>query len=247
MFDDTDATAVSVLYGDRSIQRVTKFKYLGFVLDAKLTWSLHIDAVVSKVKQRLHCLRRSRYIVSRGGRFMLYNALIMPYLSYGIELWFASSRAARGTAELLQRHCLRIVMNDIGPIPALTNVCLYVSLDVLPLSLLFQQKLGLMMYKVLKRDACPLVRQLLMNHSEDHDSSNASLRTRDPFRVPLTRLESCRARLAFYGCRLWNHLRPSFRDACSESSFVLLYRAYLMEWLIAGTGEPCPTKFYDYI
>ena len=141
MYADSDNTE-PVLYDNQAIDRVYEFKYLGFTIDTNITWKRHIDAVISKVKQRLYCLRRSRYYVSRDGRLMLLNALVMPYFTYGIELWFTANKTLRGTLELLLRHCLRIVVNDTGPVPTTSNIYLYISLNVLPLSALFQLKLG---------------------------------------------------------------------------------------------------------
>jgi hypothetical protein len=66
--------------GAQDISRVSEFKYLGFIVDTGLTWSAHISSVISKVKQRLYALRRSRFIVSREGRKLLFDAPIMPFL-----------------------------------------------------------------------------------------------------------------------------------------------------------------------
>jgi len=38
------------------IQRVTTFKLLGLHLDASLSWTTHINTIVSKASKRLYCL-----------------------------------------------------------------------------------------------------------------------------------------------------------------------------------------------
>jgi hypothetical protein len=139
-----------VMYGTHAITRVSEFKYLGFTIDAKLSWNAHVGSVISKVRQRLYILRRSRFSVSTEGRMRLFNALIMPYFTYGIELWYAAGKTLRGTVELMFRHCLRIVVNDVGRIPVFHNVDLYVNLNVLPLSMTFQLNLAQMIFKVMK-------------------------------------------------------------------------------------------------
>ena len=146
MFADLDSTT-PVVYGNETIRQVSEFKYLGFIIDVNLNWRAHFQMVVSKVKQRLYCLRRCKYSVSKAGRLLLFNALIMPYLTYGIELWFASGKTLRDSLELLLRHCLRIIVNDVGPIPALSSLLLYSNLDVLPLYFIFQLNLGQLISK----------------------------------------------------------------------------------------------------
>jgi hypothetical protein len=71
----------------------------------------------------------------------------MPYFVYGIQLWFAATKALRSTVELMFRHCLRVVVNDVERIPVFHNVNLYVSLNVLPLSMTFQLNLAQMISK----------------------------------------------------------------------------------------------------
>ena len=85
--------------------------------------------------------------MSLDGRIMLFNALIKPYFVYGIELWYASAKSTRDTLELLLRHCIRIVLNDTGRIPMLSNALIYSPSDVFPLSALFQLQVGQMLFK----------------------------------------------------------------------------------------------------
>jgi hypothetical protein len=249
LVNDVSNSNAILLYGGVLISRVTAYRYLGFTIDSSLSWKSHIDTIVTKVKQRLYCLRRSKYNVSSAGKLLLFNALIMPCFTYGIEMWFATSRTLRETLELLFRHCLRIILNDVGRIPAVSNAELYTRLNLLPLSLLFQQKLGQMIHKALKLGASPPVKQLLCNQATEAVPSGTSLRARNPLNVPLVRQEGCRARLTFYGSQLWNHLTPSLREATSELKFAAMYRDYLMDWLSenGSVQDPCPLRFYDYV
>jgi hypothetical protein len=171
----------------------------------------------------------------------------MPYLTYGIEMWFASTKTIRSTLELLLRHCLRVVLNDVGIIPVLANVWLYTSLGILPLSLLFQQKLALLMFKVLKCGGCPAVKRILMRERNERGLQDGTLRVENPFSVPLTRQESCRARLPFYGCMLWNCLWTNLRNARTEASFVSVYQTYLMNIVMTDGKDTSALKFYEYV
>ena len=245
MFEESTATK-AVVYEDRVINRVSSFKYLGFIVDVNLHWQDQVNAVVSKVRRNLFCLWRSRYSMTLSGRLMLFNALIMPYFNYGIELWYATSKTNRGTLELLLRHCLRVVLNDVGTIPNISNMWLYTSLDVLPLSLMFQQRLAVMLYKVINRGACPAVGQIIDKYKSKQGLREGTLRNVKPFMLPFIKQESGRIRLAFYGCLLWNHIPSYIRDAHSETNFKSMYYAYLMDWFTSDTKEITPVKFYEY-
>ena len=43
---------------ENDVERVETFKYLGIVLDYKLTWKQKTDSIVKKTKPRLYCLRK---------------------------------------------------------------------------------------------------------------------------------------------------------------------------------------------
>ena len=245
-FSDTTTADDAVKYGNEIISRVSEFKYLGFIIDEKLSWQPQVNAVIKSVRRRLYCLYRGKFCMTVSGRRLLLNALILPYFQYGIELWFACNRTLRGSLEVLLRHCLRVVHNDIGMIPTLNTLFLYISLNILPLSLQFQLKLGTMIYKILRCKSCPAIEQLFLSYIRTYDSDANVRRSIPPFNVPMLRLEGSRARLAYYGCLLWNHLSTDLRGAMSETIFRSNYRQYLFNWLVSANVDFCTTKFYDF-
>jgi hypothetical protein len=249
MLNFSDATTAhdAIKYGDETIKRVSEFKYLGFIIDEKLSWQPQVNAVIKSVKRRLYCLYRSKFSMTVSGRRLLLNALILPYFQYGIELWFACNRTLRGSLEVLLRHCLRVVLNDTGTIPTLNTLFLYISLDIMPLSLQFQLKLGMLIYKVLRCSSCPAIERLFLSYIRTNDSRANVRRSILPFNVPMLRLEGSRARLAYYGCLLWNHLSPDLRNVRTETAFRLNYRQYLFDWLVCANAEFCTTKFYEFV
>ena len=113
-----------------------------------------------------------------------------------------------------------MVLNDVGTIPNISNMWLYTSLDVLPLSLMFQQRLAVMLYKVVNRGACPAVGQIIDKYKSKQGLREGTLRNVKPFMLPFIKQESGRIRLAFYGCLLWNHIPSYIRDAHSETNFI---------------------------
>jgi hypothetical protein len=207
-------------------------------------------AIKAKVRQRLHVMRRSRYNVNYDGKMLLFNALAMPYFTYGIELWFSSSKALRASVELLFRHCLRTVVNDVNRIPSLSNIELYVKLNVIPLSLVFQLKLGQVMHEAMKKNTTMrYIRDMFQTAVESVGDQDAYLRNRLPLKLPLVRLEVSRAGLGFYGAYLWNHLPPNIRNIENTSIFADRYTNELMV-LLKKNGQSldfCPTKFYEFV
>ena len=54
------STSLSVAIDGKELNRASKYKYLGVVLDASLTWNAHVDYLIGKVRKRLASLGRIR-------------------------------------------------------------------------------------------------------------------------------------------------------------------------------------------
>ena len=54
------STSFSVAIDGKELNRASKYKYLGVVLDASLTWNAHFDYLIGKVRKRLAILGRIR-------------------------------------------------------------------------------------------------------------------------------------------------------------------------------------------
>ena len=58
-----------IVIKENDAERVETFKYLGIVLDNKLTWKQNTDSIVKKTKPRLYCLRKMHF-----SKFTLYDS-----------------------------------------------------------------------------------------------------------------------------------------------------------------------------
>ena len=76
----------SDLYMGNSILTTTdKLKYLGVIIDDKITWIPHITYVKNKVSKGIGIMFKARHYLKRNALVNLYNYFIYPYLIYCIE------------------------------------------------------------------------------------------------------------------------------------------------------------------
>ena len=69
--------------GNRYLDRVTKTKSLGLIIDDNLHWGDHIDYVCSKVKRYIGIIERTKDCLPRSSFIQLYRSLVEPYFRYG--------------------------------------------------------------------------------------------------------------------------------------------------------------------
>ena len=66
------------------ITRVRATKFLGVIIDEKLTWKDHISLVRSKLSKTVGILYRIIHLLNRSALFILYCSLCLPYLTFFI-------------------------------------------------------------------------------------------------------------------------------------------------------------------
>ena len=64
---------------------VYETKFLGVMIDHKLCWKLHIDYIKRKLSKCIAILK-TRDLLNKN-LHVLYYSLIMPYMSYCVEIW----------------------------------------------------------------------------------------------------------------------------------------------------------------
>ena len=65
--------------------------FLGISLDEHLTWEDHCNKVANKISRNTGVLNRSKKVLPLSSLLTVYNSLIFSHLSYGLEIWGASS------------------------------------------------------------------------------------------------------------------------------------------------------------
>ena len=80
-----------IVIKDETVEQVETFKYLGTVLDSKLSFSKHVDFIVKKANQRMYFIRKlncfdvDKHILER-----VYGALVESILVFNIVTWFGN-------------------------------------------------------------------------------------------------------------------------------------------------------------
>ena len=69
-----------------SLDKVSKYRYLGVALTDDLTWSTHIDEITGKARKIIGLIYRQFYsLSSRQSLLQLYTSLVRPHLKYASQ------------------------------------------------------------------------------------------------------------------------------------------------------------------
>lgn len=71
----------------KDIEFVKNFSFLGIQIDENLKWNFHIDFIMKKLARILGIMTKLKYDIPTQALLNIYNALVLPHLTYGIMVW----------------------------------------------------------------------------------------------------------------------------------------------------------------
>ena len=73
------------------IERVTKFKLLGCIIDEKLKFNDHISSIILNINRKLHSIKRIFYL-STSVKIQFFKTFLLPYFDYCLSLLIYMSK-----------------------------------------------------------------------------------------------------------------------------------------------------------
>ena len=86
-----------------------KVKYLGIILDSRLTWKIHIDELCKKLGRTVGMLFKIRYHCNKKVLRSLYFSLFESHLSYGLPVWGSAKQTLIQKLFILQKKAIRAI------------------------------------------------------------------------------------------------------------------------------------------
>ena len=100
---------VKLLIDGQAIDEVKKTKFLGIIIDNKLTWKWHIDHIAGKISRGIGMIIKARQYLNKSGLMSLYYSFIYPYLTYCNHIWGATYKTRLKRLVMLQNKAVRIL------------------------------------------------------------------------------------------------------------------------------------------
>ena len=92
------------------IERKTVVRFLGVLLDYKLTWSDHIKAIRSKMSKYNGILYKLKHVLPLKARLLTFNSLVQSHVNYASLVWGSTHKSKIDTLFTAQKKAMRAVM-----------------------------------------------------------------------------------------------------------------------------------------
>lgn len=117
-----------LLINNTEIKQVSCTKFLGILVDERLSWGNHIEYVCKKIMKSWYgIIRRVSSLVNQSCLMTLYHSLIYPYLTYCVIVWGASYSSYLNQKLLIQKRFLRMISDSTNKAPSWLPSCLYMD------------------------------------------------------------------------------------------------------------------------
>ena len=122
---------MSVSINGKSLASVTSIHYLGVLIDQHLTWKLHVNNALKRVRSKLYALYRLKPLPGHL-LFQLYQAFILPIFDYCDVVWALTSVTLSKSLERLYSHFLQHVpvCNSFVKVTLSEHYCFHIAVQV---------------------------------------------------------------------------------------------------------------------
>ena len=101
--------SINIHIEGQQINRVCHTRSLGIHIDQHLSWTKHVNEIVSVVSSGIGALKRLRPFICEDSAILLYRALIEPYFDYCCPVWDGLSNELTDKLQKLQNRAIRII------------------------------------------------------------------------------------------------------------------------------------------
>ena len=212
LFNDRGSNIDISLKIDRmEIQRVKETKFLGIIIDNELSWKPHIINTRNKVAKSIAVLYKVKSFLNQPALIILYNSLIMPYLTYGVEIWGTTYKTYTQPLFILQKKALKIINNTRYRDPSNP---LFIKNKSLKFYDIVDYKILQILYKANSNNLPENIQERFEKRESCYNLKGTAI-----FKKPRFRTKIMERTVTIKGTNLWNGLQTEIKEIRTIMAF----------------------------
>ena len=97
------------LINGQKIPQVHSTKFLGVIIDDRLSWEDHVTHLENKLKSSLLVIKRIMKYVPKSQYMNIYNSIFLSHLTHGMSAWGRIPHYKLGKLFTVQKSCTRLL------------------------------------------------------------------------------------------------------------------------------------------
>ena len=232
-----DQSMAKLSIGKNDLLQVPYTKFLGVLIDERLSWQEHINLVNNKVRKSIGIIRKISGFISQNALRILYYSLIYPHLSYCNLIWASTYSTNLQKLLISQKKIARIATFSIYLAP---SAPLFKKLNLLTVYDINILQTCIFIYKyTFLPDSLPKPFDNFFTTNSQIHSHNT--RQADNLHPPFSRTSHSQFALSYRGTQLWNvHLKTAKRSS-SLTNFKCKLKSILIDQTTSSPNPPSPS------
>lgn len=198
------------------IERVHENRFLGVVMDDKLSWKSHIKHVQSKVSKSIAVINKVKHILDYKSLHTLYCSLVLPYFMYCAEVWGNNYKTTLKSLITLQKKAVRTI-HKVGYREHIHQ--LFLKSRLLKFLDIVSYQTAIIMHKARNNQLPENIQSLFCNREGGYN-----LRGEDNFKILSRRTNIKSFCVSVIGVSIWNSLSEEMKKCSSENKFKKMYK-----------------------
>ena len=186
-------TICDIAINNSNIQHVSNTTFLGVTIDENLTWAPHINIILQKISCAIGILYKIRHFVPLKILLNIYNAIILPHLSYCTLTWGHCAKILLNKLYVLQKRALRAITNSH---PRTTSEPLFRKFNILTIFQIHELQVGSFMY-MYNKNLLPHIFYDMFKMTKDVHTHN--IRDASNMYIPLLKYQTSRKSVNYSG------------------------------------------------
>ena len=100
--------SINIMIDNLPLEQRRNSKFLGVIIDDGLTWNDHLRYVTTSISKGVGIIRKLKLFLPQKTLFLLYNTMVLPYITYCNIVWASCAKTKLTPILLLQKRALRI-------------------------------------------------------------------------------------------------------------------------------------------
>ena len=193
--------SVNLKIDGECLSEVDKTKFLGVVIDNKLSWRDHINYISGKIARGIGILIKARAFINKDTLITLYYSFVYPYFLYCNHIWGSCCAKNLNRLFVLQKKAIRIICSANR---RSHSAPLFKDLKLLNVWQINKFLIGQFMYKCYHGTLPSLFEKYFVRTRDvhSHKTRQASLY----YDLPLVKTNYCKVSIRFRGPAIWNYI-----------------------------------------
>jgi hypothetical protein len=197
---------INLYTNNTEIHSVTQTKFLGVMLDSKLSWKPHMKYISTKVSKNIGILSKAKRYLEFKSLTCLYYSFIYPYIVYCIAVWGGANVSTLEPLIKVQKWAIKTILCKPRITPSLP---LFKSMKLLTIQQIYTLQVLVFVFKFKKSELPCIFNNFFIPTSNIHEYST---RQEYNFYPPMCRTNLAQSFIRYAGCYNWNCLSRNIKS-----------------------------------